>query len=210
MYTIGLTGNIAVGKSTILAQLRELGAAVLDADQLVHALQAPGGAAYAPVVAAFGPQVLQSPAPDAPLDRSALAQIVFSSPARLRELEAIVHPLVRAAVQQWLAAHQAQGTAVAVLDAIKLIEGGWPALCDAVWVVVAPPARQLERLMAQRGMTAAEATMRISAQSPAAEKIAHATVVIDNGGTLDAARDQVMRAWSAIPAPTHGGPHDNA
>ncbi|MBA3471314.1 MAG: dephospho-CoA kinase [Herpetosiphonaceae bacterium] len=198
MYLIGLTGNIACGKSTVVAMLRELGAVVCDADAVVHAVQAPDGAAYAPIVAAFGPKILVAGRDGSPIDRAALGRIVFSDPEKLRLLESLVHPAVRTVMGEWLAAQQAAGVQVAVIDAIKLIESGWPALCDAVWVVTAPPAQQLARLMGERGMSAADAEQRIAAQNSQAGKIAVANVVIDNSGSLEQTQAQVMRHYHQI------------
>lgn len=190
---IGLTGGIACGKSTVLAMLHDLGAHVLDADAVTHALQRPEGAAYAPIVAAFGPQVV---AADGTLDRRALGSIVFSDAARLRELEAIVHPLVRREIAAWLERVAAEHPgAVAVLDVIRLIEGGYAAQCDAVWVVRCAAEQQLARLMQTRGLSEPEARARLAAQPPQESRIAHATLIIDNDGDLDDLRAQVLAGW---------------
>lgn len=204
LYLIGLTGNIACGKSSVVAMLRELGAHAIDADVVTHALQLPGEPVYQQIVATFGEQILS--APDGPIDRKALGAIVFSDPAELRRLEQIVHPAVHGHVEAWLrdVARQAESDAlgvrhVAVIDAIKLIEAGWPAICDAIWVVSCPIEQQVARLVATRGLTEEDARTRIAAQPPQGEKIARATLVIDNGGTLEATRQQVEAAWAAIP-----------
>jgi dephospho-CoA kinase len=208
LYLLGLTGNIACGKSTVVAMLRELGAHVIDADAVTHELQRPGQPVYRQIVAAFGERILA--APGGPIDRAALGAIVFSDPAELRRLEQIVHPAVRAHLWAWLddvagqvaARAGEQGTArhVAVIDAIKLLEAGWKAHSDATWVVTCPPEQQLARLTTARGMSEAEARRRIAAQPPQAEKVALADVVIDNGGTLESTRRQVEAAWDQIPA----------
>jgi dephospho-CoA kinase len=193
MYLIGLTGNIACGKSTVVAMLKELGAQVLDADQVARAVVEPGEPAYEGVVAAFGARILT--APGGAIDRPALGRIVFGDAAELRRLEAIVLPAVHATIERWLEQQRQAGTPVAVLDAIKLIEGGWPERCDAVWVVSCRPEQQLERLVGQRGMSPADAQARIAAQGAQAEKLAHADVVIENSGGLEATRAQVLAAW---------------
>ena len=197
MYLIGLTGNIACGKSTVVAVLRELGAAVCDADAVVHLVQAPDGAAYAPIVAAFGPQILLDATLGQPIDRAALGRIVFGDADQLRLLESLVHPAVREYMVAWLAQQRAAGESVVVIDAIKLIESGWPTICDAVWVVTAPPDQQLARLITQRGMSEADAKARIAAQNSQETKIAVADVVIDNGGTIAQTRAQVERHFQA-------------
>ena len=198
MYIIGLTGNIACGKSTVVAMLRELGAAVCDADAVVHQVQAPHGIAYQPIVDAFGAEILVDQMFGQPINRPALGRIVFADPEKLRLLESLVHPAVRETILAWLQQQIEAQIPVAVIDAIKLIESGYPALCNAVWVVTAPPEQQLQRLMHDRGMSEADARQRIAAQGSQADKIAVADVVIDNGGTLEATRAQVEQAFLEI------------
>jgi len=199
VYLIGLTGGIACGKSTVLAMLANLGARTIDADRVTHALQAPGKPVYEQIVAAFPEAV---PEPGAPLDRRRLAALVFSDPQRLRQLEQIVHPAVRVEIRNFIeAAGRAAGPAgraVVVIDVVKLIESGWAQVCDEVWVVTAPEEQQMERLMATRGLSEAEARQRIAAQTPQAARLAHATVVLDNSGSLEATRAQVEAAWRAM------------
>lgn len=189
---MGLTGGIASGKSTVAAMLRDLGAPVVDADAIVHRLQAPGGPAYGPIVAAFGPGVV---APDGTLDRRALAARVFADPEARRRLEAIVHPLVRQEMAAAVAALRQAGAPVAVLDVPLLVEGGLYRTVDEVWVVYVDPDTQVRRLMARSGLTEAEARRRIAAQMPLDEKVRYAHVVIDNRGSLAETRAQVERAW---------------
>ena len=219
IYIIGLTGNIACGKSTVLDLLRERGAQVLDADRVTHELQAPGQPVYHAIVAEFGPGILSAPA--GLIDRRALGAIVFANPAALRRLEQIVHPAVRERITAWLGevargGEGAQGrkgesttftsapphprtpAPVAVIDAIKLLEGGWKQICDAIWVVTCPPEQQLARLISTRGMREDEARARITAQPPQADKVAQADVVIDNSGSLEATCQQVEAAWRAL------------
>jgi dephospho-CoA kinase len=191
-YLIGLTGNIGTGKSTVARMLADLGATVIDADALVHDLQRKGTPIYDAIVAEFGPGILHT---DGEIDRPALGAIVFDEPSRLRALEAIVHPAV--AVESARRISEA-ATAVVVYEAIKLIEAGRHAMCDAIWVVSAPREVQVERLMRDRGMSESEARRRIDAQPPPEEKLKHATVVIDNGRSLEATRAQVERAYAAI------------
>lgn len=197
MYLIGLTGNIACGKSTVVQMLEQLGARVCDADKVAHDVIEPGRSAYTAVVAAFGEDILVSPG--GPIDRRALGRIVFTNPQALKLLEQIVHPAVHGEIEAWLARQQREGAAVAVIDAIKLIEAGWPERVNAVWVVSCRPEQQLERLVQLRGMSEEEARQRIAAQSPQEAKIAIADVVIDNSGSLDETRRQVLAAWSSIP-----------
>lgn len=190
-YLIGLTGNIACGKSTVLRELRRLGAAVLDADAVAHRVVQPGTPACAAVVAAFGPAVL---APSGEIDRRALGELVFRDPAALARLEEIVHPAVLAYTWEWLGGLTAE---VAVVDAIKLVEAGMADRCDEVWVVTCPQEEQVRRLMRYRGLSRDEALVRILAQPPQEEKVARADVVIDNRGRLEEVRAQVRAAWKA-------------
>ena len=144
-------------------------------------------------MARFGPQI----APDGgPIDRLRLGQIVFSDPAALSDLEAIVHPAVFQVIQRRVAEADAP---VVVIEAIKLQEAGLSRqLCDQVWVVTAPRALQIQRLVASRNLSAAEAALRIDAQPPQSAKIAQADVVIENDGSLDEVRAQVQWAWQTL------------
>jgi dephospho-CoA kinase len=189
---VGLTGNIACGKSTVLAMLRELGAHTIDADQLVHAILRRGGPAYEPVLKEFGPSILGE---DGEIDRRALGRIVFADPEKLRRLENIEHPIVRQLIEAEIASAQQR---VVVLDAIKLIESGWADRCDSVWVVTCRRDQQIERLVNARGYSPQEAEERVNAQTPQEIKVARADVVIDNSGTIEETRKQVVEAWRRL------------
>lgn len=191
-YLIGLTGNIATGKSTVARMLRELGATVIDADALVHELQRQGTPTYDAIVAAFGRGVLDRAGE---IDRQALGSIVFTDPGQLRRLESIVHPAVLIESQRRIAAAT---TRVVVYEAIKLLEAGRADMCDAIWVVTARPEVQLERLQRDRRMNEAEARQRIDVQPPQSEKIKRATLVIDNSGSIEETRQQVWAAFATI------------
>ncbi len=193
MLLLGLTGNIACGKSTVLAALRERGAVTIDADAVTHQLQRPGEPVYAAIVAAFGPSILAEPG--GPIDRRTLGAIVFADAAALHRLEQIVHPAVHDSIAAWIDAQRLAGARVAVIDAVKLLEAGWKAQCDAVWVVTCPPEQQLSRLMATRGLSEADASARIAAQPSQRSRAALADLVIDNSGPLDATLAQVDAGW---------------
>jgi dephospho-CoA kinase len=186
---IGLTGNIACGKSAVLEMLGALGAETIDADREVHDLYAPGSPISVAIGAAFGLGVLT---PEGGVDRRALGAIVFGDAERLRALERIVHPAVRRRIEARIAVSAAP---VVVIDAIKLIEGGLADRCDSVWVVTCTPEQQVARLMARNGFDRAEAERRIAAQPPQADKVARADVVIDNSGSREATAIQVRAAW---------------
>ena len=190
---IGLTGNIGVGKSTVMALLAELGAAGIDADKVAHQVMEPGQPAYERIVARFGPQI----APDGgPIDRVRLGQIVFTDPVALADLEAIVHPAVFQVIQRRVAEAAAP---VVVIEAIKLLEAGLSRqLCQQIWVVTAPREQQIQRLMSSRGLSEAEAILRIDAQPPQSAKVAQADVVIENDSRLNEVRAQVERAWQTL------------
>lgn len=200
LYLIGLTGNIGCGKSTVSRMLAARGAAIRDADEVTRMVMRPGQPAYTAIVATFGPDILGLAGA---IDRPALGRIVFADAAELRRLEAIVHPATRAAIEEWLAEQEQDAIArnersLAVVDAIKLIENGYPRICDTVWVVICDEREQLRRLVEERGMPVADARQRIAAQPPQAAKVAAANVVIDNSGSLEATRLQVQAALERI------------
>jgi dephospho-CoA kinase len=190
---IGLTGNIATGKSTVLAYLRSKGAHVIDADKLAHRAILPDGPAYGAVVDAFGAEILRE---DGTIDRSRLGRTVFGDPGALRRLEQIVHPSVFVLAQQELATTTAP---VVIVEAIKLLESGrLLTLCREVWVVTADPEIRLRRLIAERGMSEADARQRMAAQAPQAEKIARATRVIANNGTSQELHTFLDQLWNEL------------
>ena len=189
---IGLTGNIAVGKSAVLRQLRALGDGVIDADCVARDVLRPGGAAHAPVVAGFGEALLDA---RGHIDRAALGRIVFADAAALARLEALTHPAIRRRIESLLAAATQD---VVVVEAIKLLESGLAEQVDAVWVVDAPPETQLARLVTQRGMSDAAARQRLRAQNSQAEKLARADLVIRNDGSPEQLRQQVRAARDAL------------
>lgn len=193
-YLIGLTGNIATGKSLVAHLLAGLGAHVIDADRVAHAVMGVGGAAYAGVVAEFGEAVLN---PEGEIDRAALGATVFGDPEALARLEAAVHPATIAEVERRIAAAHER---IVVVEAIKLIEAGMHRHYDALWVVTAPREVQIARLVATRGLSEAEARLRIDAQPPQADKVAVADVVLINDGTVADLRRQVAVAWASIPS----------
>lgn len=191
---IGLTGNIATGKSAIMRLAAERGALTIDADRIVHELLGGDAAIQAAVVEAFGPEVRRG---DGGIDRAALGRIVFGDAARLAQLEGILHPATRAEIARRVATAEAP---VVMIEAIKLLEGPLAAGCDQVWVAACERATQLERLRVCRGMDEAAAVARVDAQAPQAEKIARADVVIYTDGLMAATQAQFEQAWAALQA----------
>jgi dephospho-CoA kinase len=196
MLRVGLTGSIAVGKSNVARVLAELGCHVLDADQTARAVVAPGADGLRMIVAAFGNDVLRA---DGTLDRAALGRIVFADEqARLR-LNAILHPLIMAAQDEWLKARGREDPqGVAVIDAALMIESGGYRRFDKLIVVHCRPEVQLERLMRREKITRAEAEQRIAAQMPQAEKMSYADYLIDTSDGYDTARAQTIAVYEKL------------
>ena len=193
---LGLTGNIASGKSTIGMLLLELGAtAYIDADLVVHELYLPGKPLVTEIAAAFGQGVVDR---DGGVDRRALGELVFGDQTKLRQLEAIVLPHVRDALLARLRALPPDG--IGVFDAIKLVESGYAPLCDGVWLVTCSEEAQLRRLMTSRGLSETEARQRIAAQGDLEPKRMAASEIIANDGSLDDLRREVTAAWERFRA----------
>jgi dephospho-CoA kinase len=191
-YVIGLTGNIATGKSVVAGMLERLGAKAIDADALAHELMEKGTPIWQAVVREFGEGILCR---DGSINRKTLGGIVFADEAALHRLEAIVHPAVMTRTEELIRGSQEP---VVVVEAIKLIEAGMHCTCDALWVVTCRKEQQLARLVKQRDLSKAEALQRIEAQPPQEAKLALADVVIDNSGSLDETWQQVKREWGKI------------
>lgn len=197
---IGLTGGVASGKSTVAAILRELGAVVIDADELAREVVAPGTPGLAEVVAHFGTRVL---GPDGSLDRAALAEIVFADVAERRVLEAIVHPRVRSRARE---IELTAGPEALVMHEIPLlVETGQQDSFDAVIVVDVPRETQIQRLMEHRGLTHDEAESRITAQATRQQRQAAATYLIENSGTHEDLRRRVTEVFESVVATRESG-----
>ena len=192
---IGLTGGIASGKSTVAAMLRELGAPVVDADELARRVVEPGSAGLAAIVERFGPEVLDAAGA---LDRKQLGARVFADPEARAALNAITHPRIAELSQREIARHAAAGAPVVIYEAALIVENELHRGLDGLIVVSVPAEVQLERLMARDGLGEDEARARLAAQLPLADKVAVADQVIDNAGTVEETRAQVARVWEAI------------
>jgi len=191
-FVIGLTGPIGAGKSTVAGMLRELGAKVLDADAIARDEQLRGTVGYSAIVQRFGTAVLGE---DKEVDRTKLADLVFTDPRKLEQLERILHPRVIARVLE--ARKMLPDDAVMVVEAIKLLESSLRRVCGQVWIVVAPRELALRRL-AGRGIPEQEATRRLRNQASDEEFRAAADVVIANDGGREATRAQVAKAFARI------------
>lgn len=188
-FVIGLTGNIATGKSVVRRMLEHLGAYTIDADALTHRAYAKGAPGYQQVIDRFGKWLLNR---EGEIDRQKLGKLVFSDPEAMRQLEEIVHPLVRQATE--LLIHRATQPVI-VIEAIKLLEGDLRKICDSIWVTNAPENVQIERLMRKRGFTREQAQERVRAQSSQSQKVNMANMVITNTGSYDDLWNQVSAAW---------------
>jgi len=190
---IGLTGGIATGKSTVSAMLAELGAAVVDADQVAREVVLPGEPALRQVAETFGQAVLNE---DGTLNRKKLGEIVFADEMKRKALEAILHPAIRQVMNDRIDRLERENPGrLVVADIPLLYETGLDARYPEVLVVYVPPDVQLERLMKRDGLTEAKARERLNAQLPIDEKKKRADWVIDNSGTLEETRRQVLDFW---------------
>ena len=191
-YVIGLTGNIATGKSVVRKMLEHLGAYGIDADALAHRAIARGAPGYQPVLETFGRWLLDT---NKQIDRARLGRFVFTDPEALEQLEAVIHPLVGQAIDLLI---RRATQAVIVVEAIKLIESKLASACDTVWATFSPENLQKARLMDKRGLNEAEALQRIHMQPPQEQKNAAADVVIQNTNSFEDTWKQVVAAWKGI------------
>jgi dephospho-CoA kinase len=198
VIVMGLTGNIACGKSTVAKMLADLGATVIDADRIVHEQMAPGHPVWQAIVETFGREILN---PDQTINRPKLGAIVFNDPAALKKLEAITHPAALQGVKDKIAELDGE---VVVVEAVKIFEAGWRVARDALWVVICSEQVQLERLMRDRGMSEEEARARLRNQPSLEPKLAVADVVIDNSGTREETFAQVKQGLARVLARKRG------
>jgi dephospho-CoA kinase len=191
-YVIGLTGNIATGKSAVLKMAADKGAFALDADKIVHQLLDGDRSVQAEVVSQFGEHTRL---PDGRIDREAIAKVVFDDEAALVALESIIHPAVQNRIYSEIAASNKK---IIFIEAIKLLEGELADICQEIWVTRCPKQLQIQRLVTIREMDQETAESRINAQSPQSKKIAFADVVIDTAGSITETRWRFELAWSGM------------
>jgi len=195
MLTIGLTGGIGSGKTTATKILAELGAPVIDADKVGHAIYEPDGPAYGDMIAAFGDGIL---GPDRTIDRKKLGPIVFADPEALKRLNSIVHPKMFARMRQMVETLRAGGERKpVVIEAAVLIEANWQPLFDEIWLVEASKERVIERVERDRGLKPAQTEARIRAQLPDEERRRHATAIITNDGTIAELSVKIKTLWQS-------------
>jgi dephospho-CoA kinase len=192
-FVLGITGNIACGKSLVSSILAEAGAEVLDADRIAHEVMRPESEVLKQIASQFGEEVINA---DGSLNRQVLGQIVFSDPKALSTLERITHPPT---VREVLRRAGESSASIVVIDAIKLFEAGLADHCDQNWVVYCDPSVQRQRLIERNQFTDAQARQRIDAQPPQEDKVRRADVVIDNSGDIPDTREQVLRALQSTP-----------
>ena len=196
MKTIGLTGGIGSGKSTVSQLLGELGAFVIDADKVGHEIYLPGKEAWKQVTAAYGQDIL---APDQTIDRKKLGALVFGSDDARKKLNSIVHPLMFTDIDRRIKEKRTAGfTKPIVVEAAILIEANWLPLADEVWLVVTNKNAVIDRVASQRGMSAKDTEARIASQLSDAERRKYATLVIENDGSLEDLKQKVQTAWSRV------------
>jgi len=195
MYTIGLTGGIASGKSTVSTMLAGLGITIIDTDEIARAVVRCKQPAWYEIVSHFGRSILLS---DGNINRNVLGEQVFKNKKQRQCLEQIIHPYIQEQVYEDMEQAEFSGQHIVVLDVPLLFEIGWQKKVDNIWVVYVEEKVQLTRLMARNGFTHRQARDRIKAQMSLIEKVKQADVVIDNNGELDYTKWQVSAAWQVL------------
>lgn len=196
MKVIGLTGNIAGGKSSVAKMLEELGAKIIDADLIARMVVERNEPAWREIVEKFGREILN---PDQTINRSKLGEIVFGDEEKRMELNRITHPRIIGRIKELVEEYKKQGVKVVVVEAALIVErGGLKPLISDLIVVTADEETQIKRLIERNRLSREEAIARIKSQMPISEKVKHATYVIDNSGTLEETRKQVEEVWGKI------------
>ena len=191
MFVIGLTGGIATGKTLVSETLRDLGATVINADLVGHEAYLPHTEAWQAVVDAFGSDILD---PEGQIVRPRLGVIVFSDPAKLEQLNTIVHPRIYAMIGDRIEEFKTDGIGAVVVEAALLIEAGWTPLADEIWVITSPIEQVHSRLIG-RGLSRDQARSRIESQMPQEERVTHADVVIVNDSGEGELQSAVKEQW---------------
>jgi len=195
MLVIGITGNFGTGKTTVSQMLAELGAVLINADELGHELLQPDTQAHKEIVAAFGRSILK---PNGEVDRNKLGKLVFDDTTALARLNQITHPQMYEIVKHKIEEYRQKGAKVLVLEAALLIEAGWTPLVNQLWVTVAPEAIIVRRLQSSRGLSEEQVLARLHTQMPQDEKAKQADVVINTDCPLDALRAKISELWQNL------------
>ena len=194
MVVIGLAGGIGTGKSEVARILGDLGAAVLEADRMGHAVYLPDSDGFREVVSTFGDDVVGE---DGEIDRRVLGSKVFGNPEAMEKLNNIAWPRIKQMLADGIKEQQAAGTQVIVMDAAIMIEAGWTDLCDELWVAQSSEEEMISRLQSRNGLTEEQARQRINAQLSNAEREDYADVLLQNTGTIEELRVRVGELWHA-------------
>lgn len=197
MKIIGLTGNIGSGKSTVSRRLRELGAEVMDTDQVSRDVVAPGTQGLNEIVNAFGPEILT---PEGSLDRGKMGSIVFADSKAMKRLESIIHPRIKQVVEDRIREYKSgRGDSPAlVIEVPLLFESGWHGYMDEVWLVTVAPDVQLQRIMSRDKLTREQALNRMNSQMPQERKIKLAQKIINNSGPIEETIARVDALWREL------------
>jgi dephospho-CoA kinase len=199
MLVIGITGNFGTGKTTVSQMLAELGAVLINADELGHEVLQPDTQAYKEVLAAFGKSILK---PNDEVDRNKLGKLVFDDNTALARLNQITHPRIYEIAKQRIEEYRQAGTRVVVFEAALLIEAGWMSLVDQLWVTTAPESTIVKRLKSSRGLSEKQVLARLHTQMPQEEKAKQADAVIDTDCSMDELRARVTELWRRLPGGT--------
>ncbi|MBE6017989.1 MAG: dephospho-CoA kinase [Lachnospiraceae bacterium] len=197
---IGITGGVGTGKSTVLGILEEdFGANIIMADEVAKYLQAPGGRCYAPIVDAFGEEILDMEDPAHPIDRAKLASIVFEDPDKLEDLNYIVHPLVKIEIMCQISGfYNKNSEALIVIEAALLIEAGYTDIIDELWVVTADREIRIQRLEESRGYTREKCEAVMASQLSEEEFADFADFVVDNSGSIEDTKKQIAERLTEL------------
>ena len=194
MLVIGLTGGIGTGKSEVSRILRELGATIIDADQVGHEAYRPHSPAWRDVVATFGDEILQ---PTGEIDRKQLGAIIFNDPEARAKLNSIMHPRMAEMVQEKIGELRHEGTEAVVVEAAVLVEAGWNSLVDEIWVTYSTEEKVMERIRQRNNLSEEDITRRIRSQLTFEERSRHADVLVRNMGSLDELREELESLWGS-------------
>jgi dephospho-CoA kinase len=196
MKVIGLTGNIASGKSSVAAILEELGAKVIDADEVARLVVEPGKPAWREIIDRFGKNILE---PDGAINRKKLGEFIFNDQEKRKSLNEITHPRIIGMIRELVEEYGKQNTPVVIIEAALIVEkGGLGGLIEGLIVVTSDEESQIKRLMERNEFSREEAESRLGAQMPEQEKVKHADYIIDNSGPIEGTREQVIDLWKVI------------